>query len=134
MSSVGAANRAMFLLAVQGESVHAEVRAPEPFLKLGPQPAGCFTQIARKLVVTQCACQKGSFQASRIRITLHLAKRDRPVGQPSVGVEDRIVRILPALLDETMRRPSVVFDETIAIEISIAIHPFQSTADVRPDG
>src|SRR5262249_14622252 len=48
-------------------------------------------------------------------------------------MKNRVLRVLPALLHQTVGRASQVLDEAIAIAVTIAVDPFQGAFDVRPD-
>ena len=48
-------------------------------------------------------------------VALHLDQRDRSDGLGPVGVEDRIVAVLPALVGEAGCRPARVGDEAVAV-------------------
>ena len=56
-----------------------------------------------------CRAQRAATLLGGIDVALHLGERDRPFGEPAVGVEDRVVRILPALVGEPLlgRRGSI---------------------------
>ncbi len=71
--------------------------------------------------------------ACGIDVALHFAERDRRLGQRTVLVEDRIVRVLPPLLDQTAVRRARVLHEAVAVAIAVAIDPGQSGLDVRPE-
>src|SRR5271154_1159244 len=68
-----------------------------------------------------------------VYIGLHLAESDGSFYQPAVVVEDRILRILPALLEQAGLRLSRILDEAIAIDIPEVIDPIKSCANVGPD-
>jgi hypothetical protein len=54
-------------------------------------------------------------------ITLYLDQRDRLLGQPAVREAHRVGRILPAFVDQEAIGLRLIFDETIAIEIAVAM-------------
>src|SRR6476646_4073048 len=76
--------------------------------------------------------QSGGGQTGGVDVTLHLTKRDGPVGQCAVGVEDRVDGILPALVREPLWRVPAVLDEAIAVGIAGAGDPIQGRFDMRP--
>ena len=63
---------------------------------------------------------------------MHFRERDRALRQATVGVEDRVVGILPALVGETLLGGTIVFDEAIAVGIARAIDPGEGGLDRRP--
>ena len=69
-----------------------------------------------------------------IDVSLHLAKRDRPIGKASIRVEYRIRRILPALIDQARGALPVVFDKPVLIEVAIGVDPAQRRQRIRPQG
>ena len=48
-------------------------------------------------------------------------------------MENRVVRILPTLMDEAVLRLAAIFDEAVAIQVAIAIDPGERALDVWPD-
>ena len=54
------------------------------------------------------------------------------MGQRAVGVEDRIVAVLPALVDQPGVALAAVLDEAVAVAIARLVHPAQRRQDVRP--
>ena len=67
-----------------------------------------------------------------VDVALHLGERDRTLGERAVVVEDGIVRILPALIDETVVVLPVVFDEAVMIGIAGAGDPGERCFDRGP--
>ena len=65
-------------------------------------------------------------------VTLHFGKRDRTFRQTAVGVKDRVLRILPALVGEALLGRAVILDEAVAVGISRAVDPRQRGFDRRP--
>ena len=68
-----------------------------------------------------------------VDVALDLAERDRPLGEPAVGVKDRVVRVLPALMHEAVRRLARVLDEAVAVEVAVALDPVERGAECRPE-
>ena len=50
----------------------------------------------------------------------------------AVGVEDRVVRILPALVDQALLVGAVILDEAVAVGIARPVDPAQRRFDVGP--
>ena len=69
-------------------------------------------------------CQTEPARAARrqllggVDVTLDLGQRDRAFGQRAVGVKDRVVGILPALIGEPLFGRAVIFDEAVAVRIA----------------
>src|SRR5271167_1627220 len=68
----------------------------------------------------------------RIDVALDLAQRDWALRHPAIFVEDRVVRILPALIYQTAGVLAVVFDKAIAVRIAIGVDPMQRRLYMRP--
>ena len=47
-------------------------------------------------------------------------------------MEDRVVRILPALINQSTLVLAMIFDKTIAIRVTMGIHPIKCGLDMRP--
>src|SRR6266508_6422105 len=48
-------------------------------------------------------------------------------------MENCIVRILPALMDETEFGPASILDEAVALDVTVMIDPRERALDVRPN-
>ena len=48
-------------------------------------------------------------------------------------MEDRVLRVFPALLHQAFGAAARVFDEAVAVAIAVALDPFQRVQDIRPD-
>ncbi len=68
----------------------------------------------------------------RIDIGLNLNQSDRTFRQGPVFVENGVLAVFPALIDEPLVVLPRIFDETIAVAIAIAFDPFERRADMRP--
>ncbi len=65
-------------------------------------------------------------------IALHLRKRDVALGELSVGMEDRVVRILPALIGEPCSVSALIFDKAVLVGIAGAVDPCERGLDRGP--
>ena len=81
---------------------------PEALLELAPQRLGFEGQPRRQPVVVQVRGEARRDAIGEIDVALHFAERDRPGGEAAVGVEHRIVGVLPALVAQTARALAVV--------------------------
>src|SRR5262245_26805017 len=111
LAGVRGAYPARALRPVQSERVGREVRAPERTLEAGAQltrllgePAGA------QLVADECG-EPGGTPLGRKHVALHLAERDRSLGERSVVVEDGVLRVLPPLVAEPAGCAACVLDE-----------------------
>src|SRR6185369_6082756 len=66
-------------------------------------------------------------------VALDFCQCDRWLALPAFAIADRVVRILPALIQQTAIRTPLVFDETVAVAVSVAIDPSQRGERVRPE-
>jgi len=82
--------------------------------------------------MSQCGREPCGGELRGVDVALNLAERDRSFGRSAVGVEDRIERILPALMEQPGRRAARVLEEAVAIRIAVAIDPVERRFDVRP--
>ena len=81
----------------------------------------------------QSARQASGVALGGEHVALHFAQRDRALGQLAVGVEDRVLRVLPALVAEAALAPGGVLDETVAVAVAVVVDPAQRRLQVRPD-
>ena len=82
--------------------------------------------------MTQGRGQRSGMPLRRIDITLDLAQGDRSFGQAAIFMKDRVVQILPTLVDQTVSVLAVILDKTVAIRIAVGIDPMQRRLDMGP--
>ena len=135
VAGIGRAHAARTLGAVEGQRIGAEVVAPERSPRSGARSASASSQsLSARPASPKCAASLAAALLGREHVGLHLAQRDRPRGAGAVGVEDRIVAVLPALIDEALLVGAVVFHEAVAVGVAELVDPGQRRLDVRPDG
>src|SRR2546430_17004093 len=122
MGRVGRSHVARAFVAVERERIGAEVFAPERIVEALAQAIGACVPVARAEIVSHLGELRGATPC-RIRVSLHLAERDWRRGEPPVSMKYRIVRVLPALLHQPIRAVPRVFEEAVAVAVSIALHP-----------
>src|SRR5438105_10071548 len=93
---------ALPLRAVQGDRIAADLLAPERGLEPLPQLPRLLLQRLGERRVADDARERGTGELGVVDIALHFAQRDGRVGEPAVGMEYRVVRILPALLHQAL--------------------------------
>ena len=64
--------------------------------------SACLAQPVGEIRLAELRRQLGRVQLGLVDVALHLAQRDRRLGQRAVGMEHRVVRVLPALLHEAV--------------------------------
>src|SRR5207302_8116019 len=94
LSGIRAAHAARPLGAVEGERIGAEVGTPERGLERIGETRRRALERARRLLAPNAPRTARRQALRRIDVALHLGERDRPFGQPPIGVEDRVERIL----------------------------------------
>src|SRR5579863_9705316 len=67
-----------------------------------------------------------------VNVALHFDERDRALGQFAIRMENRIVTVLPALVDQTFFRPATIFDKAVTIAIAVNVDPVERRLYLRP--
>src|SRR5215471_18728854 len=83
-------------------------------------------------MMTEHVRQLSGTQLCFVHVALDFTQRDRGWGQRSVGMENRIIRILPPLVGQTACRALTIIDEPVSVTITIGIDPRQGSLDIRP--
>ena len=78
--------------------------------------------------------QPGPGLEGRVDIALHLAQRDRRLGQPPVGEVDPVEGVLPALVDQSSVGGPAILDEVVTVRVAVGDDPVQGTVGVRQQG
>ena len=120
-------------MAIERERIRAFGFTPEAFFEGGAELLGAVAQPIAEADLAERIGELCGADARVIHVRLHFAERDRRVGQRAVGVEDRILRILPPLLNQANRRTSGIFDEAVAVAIAVAVDPIKGALDVWPE-
>src|SRR6266576_1133868 len=133
MTCVGRSHFTGLLSAIERECVCGKFVTPETLFESSEQSFRLFRQVACLCIVTEELSQFGRRQLGSVKVALHFAQSDWSFGRRTVGVENRIMRVLPTLMDETEFRLASVFHETVAIDVAIMIDPCKRALDVRPN-
>src|SRR5258706_8010419 len=115
MTGVGGAHAAGLFVTVEGERVHGTIFTPEVPLELGAKTFGFAAQSLGCFLLAEGVSDDRGLSLAVVHVGLHFTERNRPFGQRTVLVEDRVLRVLPSLLHEAGGRPTGVFDEPVAI-------------------
>ena len=67
-----------------------------------------------------------------VGVALNLAERDGRLGDLAIVMEDRVPRVLPPLLNQTRFAAAGVFNEAVAIDVAMFVHPLERREDVGP--
>src|SRR5437867_1408736 len=119
--------------AIERKCVCGKFVRPETLFESSRQGFRLLRQIARSCIIAEELSQFGGRQLGSVNVALHFAQSDWSFGGRPVGVENRIVRVLPTLMDETEFRHASIFHEAVAIGVAIMIDPCERALDVRPN-
>jgi hypothetical protein len=133
VTRIGGDHAARSLGAVEGESIGAQVWAPERAVEQLVEISGFPFLGLRFPELAERPSHPRSVAARGIDIGLYLAQRDGTLRQVAIGVEDRIDGILPALVDEAVVFGAAIFDEPVGIAVTEAINPRERCLDAGPD-
>ena len=125
MSGIGGQHPARVLLSVECQGIGAEIGTPERRLEALLQRVGAGFEVERHRRLYKMLGKPGRREPGRVHIALHLTEGDRPHCEAPVGVRDRILAILPTLIQEPLRRLAAVFDKAVAVAITEALDPAQ---------
>src|ERR1019366_1315992 len=134
MPRVRRADPAWNLVAVERQGICAEVLAPKSRLEILSQNLRLAAQLDLQIIFAHAMRELRRMNLRGKHIALHFAKRDRPFRQLAAGVKDRIIGILPALINKARSRLPRIFNEAVPIRIAKVGDPLQSRLDIRPDG
>src|SRR5215470_10425084 len=133
MSRVGRDHAARSFLTIECERVCRQILAPKGRLEIFAERVGFLREGARGGRMPQRRGQRRRVPFGAINVGLHLAQRDRPLGCTAILVKDRVVRVFPTLINQTVRVLTLVFYESVAVRIAIGIEPAERSLDVRPE-
>ena len=111
------------LLAVQRQRIGGELFTPELLFKALPQVFRLNFQGSRSLRAAGNSAQTSRRQLRGINVSLHFTERDGRFRNRSVGMKNRIVRILPTLLHQPFGTMPPVFHKTVFVGISEFVDP-----------
>src|SRR5918996_4086678 len=121
------------LVAIQRQDVGTEVVVPERRVEAETQLLGLTIQGRRALLEPEPSGNGSRPASGSVGIALDLDERDRPLGQGAVGVEDRIVAVLPALIDQPLTCPPAILDEAVAVTVAVLVDPSERRLDIGPE-
>ena len=82
--------------------------------------------------ITECRRESSGMPFGGKYVALHLAERNRPRSEFSIGVENRVRRVLPALVDQPGAAVPLILDEAVAVGITVGVDPVQRRERIRP--
>lgn len=130
--SIGRSDTAWQLFTIEGDRIGVQAVAPERFIETPAQQTSLALERRGARGHAQLPRDRRGSALRAVDIGLHLAERDRRLGEPAVGVEYGIVAVFPTLIDESGRRFPVILDKTVAVAIAIPVDPPKGALNVRP--
>src|ERR1700730_19450582 len=98
MSRIRCPDPARTLISVERQGISSKILAPKSRLEFLLQRLRLAAQPGFEIILAPAMREFRGMCLGPEHIALHFAKRDRPFGQRAIGVKDRIIRILPALI------------------------------------
>src|SRR5256885_117473 len=132
MPGIGRSHPAWLLVAVQRERVGRQVVAPERGLEPLAQRVRLLREGRGSYRVVQRRGQRRCVSLGAINVGLNLAKSDRTFGQAAILVEDGVVRILPALIDQPLGILALIFYKPVTVRVAIGVDPMEGSLNIRP--
>ena len=121
MAGIGSAHAARSSIAVARERVGSDVFDPEFLFDGAAKILGTLPPARGRLRVAAPVAERGHGTKRGVGVALHLNNRDRPMRERAVGMEDGVVAVFPALIDETVTGARAIADEPIAIVCLLAV-------------
>jgi hypothetical protein len=121
------------LLAVQGERVAAAVVEEEVFVEALPEIGRLALEaLGERGIVPELRRESCAPALGVVDVALDLAGGDRAMRLLAVVEQDRVVRVLPALVLEAAERVArLVLDVAVPVEVAVVIDPVERGARVR---
>ena len=132
MARVGGNDAAWLLVAIERKDIASKLLIEKCGIEALLQ-IGCFcAPLPCRRTVAAGLRDVGHGPPGAIDIGLHLHERDRPFGQPSIGMRDCIVTVLPALVAQAILVSTAIFEEAVTIAIACIFDPCASCLEVGP--
>src|SRR3954451_19977182 len=132
LAGVGGPHLAGPLLAVECKRIGAELLAPERGLETLGQRLALGLELPGKIGFAEPERAARGEPLGGKDVTLHLGQREIAFRELAIGMEDRVVGILPALVGEALFRSALIFDEAVLVGVTGAVDPGQPRLDGRP--
>src|SRR5205823_3694297 len=113
------------LLAVERQDVVAAAAiGPEPLVEGAAQLLGLALEpVGERPVAPDFARKLGGATPGVVDVALHLARRDRALGDRAVVEALRVAGVLPRLVFESTLGSPFVLDETVAVAVGVLVEP-----------
>ena len=132
LPGIRGAHLASPLLAVERKRVGSELLAPERLLEtLGERPGLRLEPLRDVRLAEPQRASRGELFCG-VDVALDLGERDVALRELAVGMEDRVERVLPALVGEPLFGGALVFDKAVLIGVAGTVDPGEPGLDRRP--
>ena len=119
-------------IAPERHGVVTQVLHPERGVEAGPQGGGLLFQARRQLALTAPAGQVGHPLLGLVHVALHLGQGDGRLDRAAGPIAHRVPGVLPALVQQAQRRPTLVLDEPVAVQVAVSVDPLEGGQGMRP--
>src|ERR1700730_9407764 len=123
MAGIRCPDPAWALVSIERQGIGAKTLAPKSRLEFLLQRLRLAAQPGFEIIFAHAMREFRGMRLGPEHVALHFAKRDRPFGQRATGVENRIIRILPALIDKARRVLPRIFDKAVSIRVAKRVDP-----------
>src|SRR5579863_2309547 len=130
MAWIGADHRAGFLAAIERHRIKALFFKPKIAVKTSFDLLRPVFEIVLRRFLPQETRKAGHSQVSAEDIPLSLDEGDRRLGKGSVGMEHRIMGVLPTLVGESLLRSLGIFDIAVLVQVPKISDPLQGRQGV----
>src|SRR5215218_2640176 len=114
------------LVAVERVGIETGIIVPECLIEMVKKHLGFPSQLMRPVGLADVIINLRHAKPSVIDIALKFAERLRSLHERTVGINDGLARILPALILVTHGRTRLVFLKSVSVAITILIDPFET--------
>src|SRR5450432_4162996 len=125
LPGIGRPHPAWLLGAVECQCIGPELLAPERIFKSLGETLRFRCQFPRFIHQAQAESAACRQVLAGKHIALDFGERDVALGEPSVGMKNGVVGILPALVGQSLLGGALIFNESILIWIARAVDPAQ---------
>ena len=123
MPGVGRPHPAGALFPIERQNVGAKLLVKEGGVEPPPHADRPIPIQRRSGRVTHGVVDTAGRVPGAVDIGLDLSESDRPLRDRSVGVEDRVVAVLPALVLKALVRHPAIFDEAVSVPVAMLVDP-----------
>src|ERR1700692_289127 len=133
MTRVRRAHSTRIFVAVESEHITVQLIVPKIPIKLSPKPVRHPVEDFGTLGESETRSDTRRRLLGPKYVSLNFTKCDWRRGQYAITIENRVVRILPSLLGQSLFRFSLILHVTVFVEIAVGIHPIKRSKNIRPN-